>query len=59
MIFANCGDAEKHEDDRFRRATQHLHRVLDGGMRFMRYIRLDVVLHRDTAECNSENGLII
>lgn len=54
MIVVNGGHAQKHEDDRFRRSAQHLHRVLQRRLRVGRDVPLDVILAGDAAECDSE-----
>lgn len=50
MPVVDRGHAQEHKDDGFGRRGQHFQRVLDGGVRFVRYVLLDVVLHRDAAE---------
>lgn len=54
VSIVHRGDSEEHEYDRLRTARQHLHRVLDGRVRLMRYIGLNVILHGNTAEGYSE-----
>lgn len=53
MPVVYSGHTEEHEDNGLRTARQHLHRVLDGCVRLVRYIGLDIVLHGDAAECYS------
>ncbi len=55
MVVVDCGYAQEHEDDRFRRSTQHLHGILQRRLRVGRDVPLDVVLAGDAAECNSKN----
>lgn len=50
VMVVHRGDPEEHKYDGLRTARQHFHRVLDGGVRLVRYIRLDVILHGDAAE---------
>lgn len=50
MGIVHRGDAKEHEDDGLRATRQHLHRILDGRVRLVRYIGLDVILHGNTAE---------
>lgn len=50
VMVVHRGDPEEHKYDGLRAARQHFHRVLDGGVRLVRYIRLDVILHGDAAE---------
>lgn len=44
------GHPQEHKNDRFGRATQHLHGVFDGGVRFMGNIRFHVVFHGYSAK---------
>ena len=53
VIVVNGGNAEEHEDDRFRGAAQHLHGVLQGRLRVGGNVSLDVVLASDAAECDA------
>lgn len=50
VMVVHCGYSKEHEDDGLRATRQHLHGILDGGVRLVRDVRLHVVLHRDTAE---------
>lgn len=50
VTVVHRSDSEEHKYDGFRAARQHLHRVFDGCVRFVRDIRLHVILHRDAAE---------
>lgn len=50
MSIVHRGDAEEHEYYGLRATRQHLHCVLDGRVRLVRYIGLDVILHGNTAE---------
>lgn len=55
VIVIDCGHAQEHEDDRFRRAGQHLQRILDRCVTLLADVRLDVILHRDPAKGDTEN----
>lgn len=44
---------QEHEDDRLRAAAQHFHGVLDGCVRFRRYVAFNIVLHGDATKCDS------
>lgn len=50
MVFVDGRNAQKHKNDRFRRAAQHFHGILDGRMRFVRNVGLHVIFHRDTTK---------
>ena len=53
MVVVDGGDTQEHEDDRLRRAGQHLHRVLQRRLRVGRDVSLDVVLAGDATEGNA------
>jgi hypothetical protein len=44
------GHPEEHENNRLGRRAKHLHCVLNGRVRFVGNVRLDVVFHGDPAE---------
>lgn len=50
MLVVDRVHTKEHEDDRLRRAAQHLHGVFDGGVRLWRDVAFHVVLHRDAAK---------
>lgn len=52
MVLVDSRNTEEHENDRLRAAAQHLHGVLDGRVRLVGDVRLHVVLHCYTTECN-------
>lgn len=56
VVVLDGGHAEEHEDDGLRGAGQHLQGVLDGRVRLVRDVRLDVVLHSDAAEGDAGGG---
>ena len=50
MVVVHGGHAQQHEDDGLAAGGEHLHRVLDGGVRLGRHVRDHVVLHCKTTE---------
>ena len=53
MVVVHGGHAQQHEDDGLAAGGQHLHRVLDGGVRLGRHVGDDVVLHRQPAKSDA------
>ena len=53
MLIIDGIHTQEHEDDRLRAAAQHFHGVLDGCVRFRRYVAFNIVLHGDATKCDS------
>lgn len=53
MGVVDSGHTQEHEDDGLRGTAQHLHRVLDSRMRFVRDVSFHVILHCDATKCNA------
>ena len=50
MLIIDGIHTQEHEDDRLRAADQHFHGVLDGCVRFRRYVAFNIVLHGDATK---------
>ena len=47
VVPGHSRDSQVHEDDGFTDRGQHLHEVLDGGVRLLRDVLLHILLHGD------------
>lgn len=45
VSIVDCSNTQKHEDNGFRRRTEHLHSILDCSMRFVGNVGFHIVLH--------------
>ena len=53
MVLPNSGYAHEDEDQGLADTAQHLHEILDGRVRFLRYIFLHVFVH---SHCTSSDS---
>ena len=52
----HCKDSNKEEDHQLSNVGKHMGTLSDGHTRRLTYVLLDVILHRNAAECNSEDA---
>lgn len=59
VCIADCSDSQKHENDSFWAAAEHLHSVFDSRVRLMWNVCFHVIFHGDAAEGDPEQIKLI